>query len=77
MAVILYNLNYFAPERVFGTNPLKYFGLTTVIPLFARVMIRYFWLKKFHPSKHEDDEEERKFMEKVDEIMEYGSGDNV
>ncbi len=76
VAVILYNLNYFADERVFGTNPVKYFVLTTIIPLTILVLIRYFWLKKTRP-KQEDDKEEQKFLEKIDEIMEYGSGDNV
>jgi membrane-bound metal-dependent hydrolase YbcI (DUF457 family) len=79
VAVILYNLNYWATERVFTTNLVKYFGLTTIIPLVALSLIRYFYLRHEEKKKpkHDMTEGEMDYLEKMDEMMEYGSGRNV
>ena len=79
VAVILYNLNYWAYEPTFTTNIFKYFGLTTVIPLVALSLVRYAYLKYAEKGKEEPDdtEGEQDYAEKMDEMMEHGTGSNV
>jgi membrane-bound metal-dependent hydrolase YbcI (DUF457 family) len=79
VAVILYNLNYWAYERTFTTNILKYFALTTIIPLTCLALIRYAYLRHVEKSQppQEESEGDLDYMEKMDEMMEHGTGSNV
>jgi len=79
VAVILYNLNYWAYEPVFTTNLLKYFGLTTIIPLAVLVSLvwGYSWYENRGKEKAEFDEGEQDYLEKMDEMEELGTSRNV
>ena len=79
VAVILYNLNYWAYEPVFTTNLLKYFGLTTIIPLTV-LMILYWTYNRWEDRgkvKEEESDADQDYKEKMDEMMELGTGGNV
>jgi hypothetical protein len=73
VAIILYNLNYYADEHVFTTEPVKYFVLTTAIPLAVLVGIYIAYRRLFAKPKPED-QYEQEYMEKMDEMSEIGSG---
>lgn len=79
VAVILYNLNYWAPEHVFTTNLIRYFGITTIIPLAVLLTIyrAYFWWEDRDKVKEEESEADQDYKEKMDEMMELGTGGNV
>jgi len=79
VSVILYNLNYWSYERTFTTDPVRYFLLTTIIPLAVLVLIYMAynrWERKGKAAAGED-EGEAAFLEKMDEMQEYGTGGNT